>query len=349
MTDEPRLFRRARSRCWYTWTLAGGVRIERSTGQRDRAAAIAVARQVERDALTPHAAAARTCTLVAALDLWLADVAALVAVGKRSAATLTFYGAHAAHFPRVLGAGFLLSSLDAAAVDRYIAARRAAPVSEHTIAKELVTLRCALKLARRLQLFAHDPAAVLPVTFSAEYTPRDRTLSRAEVAAILPLLEADHAARLAFMLATSAEWGASERAQREDVSACGAFVDVRGTKNAARERTVPIVTADQRSMLAHAQAQAHGIGGALFRVTTRQAFRRELLRACAAASIAACSANDLRRTCCTWLLAAGVPRELAQKVMGHADGRMIDRVYGRMTAPEIARLMAAHVAAMAPA
>jgi hypothetical protein len=51
------------------------------------------------------------------------------------------------------------------------------------------------------------------------------------------------------MVATSAEWGATERAQRADVSADLQFALIRGTKRATRGRTVPIVSRDQRSLL----------------------------------------------------------------------------------------------------
>jgi hypothetical protein len=51
------------------------------------------------------------------------------------------------------------------------------------------------------------------------------------------------------------------------------------------------------------------------------------------------SPNDLRRTCCTWLLACGQSRDHVRKVMGHADGRMIDRVYDQTTPEQLRALM----------
>jgi hypothetical protein len=81
------------------------------------------------------------------------------------------------------------------------------------------------------------------------------------------------------MVATSAEWGASERALRADVSADLKFVLVRGTKRATRWRTVPIVSRDQRTLLEYAVQHAKGPkDGALF--LAWQNIRRDLREAC---------------------------------------------------------------------
>jgi len=40
--------------------------------------------------------------------------------------------------------------------------------------------------------------------------------------------------------------------------------------------------------------------------------------------------DDLRRTCATWLRADGASTDALAPLMGHADGRMVERVYGRL-------------------
>jgi len=62
--------------------------------------------------------------------------------------------------------------------------------------------------------------------------------------------------------------------------------------------------------------------------------RRDLRAACTKLKIPRCSPNDLRRTCATWLRAAGTPPHLIAPLMGHADSRMVERVYGRLEAVE---------------
>src|SRR5262249_44042360 len=91
-------------------------------------------------------------------------------------------------------------------------------ISDHTISKEIVALRAALKLARRAGLWEGDPGAICPHGFAPEYEPRKRFLSRDELCRLLASQTRDHAAQIAFMIATSAEWCAVARARREDVS-----------------------------------------------------------------------------------------------------------------------------------
>jgi len=118
-------------------------------------------------------------------------------------------------------------------------ARAGRHVTDHTIAKELVALRAALKLAKRRGIWKGDLAEVLPVGFAPEYKPRNRFLTYYELEALLGELLEDAAARVAFTIATSAEAAATERALREDVSPDRLFVQVRGSKRATRWRKVP--------------------------------------------------------------------------------------------------------------
>jgi site-specific recombinase XerD len=171
-----------------------------------------------------------------------------VSAGRKSEATFGFYREKTGHWLRVLGEDFPLAQLSATDVDRYITHRRSewsvpprAPVldqpgnvlkparsgrhvTDHTIAKELVALRAALKLAKRRGIWKGDPAEVLPVGFAPEYKPFERFLTYDELEALLGELLEDAAARVAFTIATSAEAAATERALREDVSPDRLFV-----------------------------------------------------------------------------------------------------------------------------
>lgn len=51
--------------------------------------------------------------------------------------------------------------------------------------------------------------------------------------------------------------------------------------------------------------------------------------------------TDLRRTFAQWLMQAGVPYELAYPLMGHADDRMLKKVYGRRSAADVGPLIEA--------
>lgn len=135
------------------------------------------------------------------------------------------------------------------------------------------------------------------------------------------------------MVATSAEWGAVCRAERADVDTENWRVLIRGTKRTTRWRTVPLVTVAQRSLIEYALTHARGKDAMLF--LRWQNARRDLLVACDRVGIEPCSPNDLRRTCATWLRQDGAPPDLIAPVMGHADTRMVERVYGRLPVQDL--------------
>jgi integrase len=344
-----RLYKRGRT--WWGWFYENGERVARSTKCHDRKAAEAVAREWERDNADPRYAAARKTSLTDALLLLLKDRREQATAGRRSSATVTFYEQKAGHLVRVFETDengnhvpFILAKLEARHVDEYISHRRNEGAGENTIYKELVTLRASLRLARRAGVWFGEPAAICPIAFAPEYKPRTRALSPQELQLLLQELTPDRAARVAFIVATSASWGESELALTEDITTDLSAVLIRGTKRTTRFRTVPIVTEEARSLLEYALRYAEGTQGFMFRGW--QNVRRDLIEACKRANIATCSPNDLRRTCATWLRAQGAPPDLIAPVMGHADTRMVERVYGRLSPQALAERL---VSAIGPA
>lgn len=361
-----------RGRVWFCYVYVNGKRVQRSTRCHDRRAAEAVARRLEADAADPTSARAATATLSDALTLLLDQVDAEVKAGKGSAATRDMYRQKAKQLVRVFetrnGDGVeyaprLLTSLDAAAVDDYIARRRteeampakaaveakgrrkarparpARYVSEHTIHKELTTLRVALKLAARRGLWRGVVAAVMPVGFSPQYKPRKRWLTPAELKQLFPVFEPDRAARIAFLAVTSARWSESDGARRGDVAADYSFVHLRGTKTEGSNRIVPVVTAEARSLLKYAVEHAQGRDGMLFTRWTNRG--RDIKAACRRAGVEPCTPNDLRRSFAQWLRRAGAPAELVAPAMGHASPQMVRKVYGELDATALGDALAA--------
>jgi integrase len=329
---EPRVYLRGKT-YWGRYYTPDGRLKRRSTRQRDEQAAKDIVRGWEQDAADPARAAARQTTLEHVLDDYLAEQDALCRAGKRSRATVIFYGERAGVLLLVLGDDLRAADLTAAVVDGFIAARRREGVTESTIAKDLVTLRAAFRLAKRRGRWFGDIDAVFPRGFATGYKPRERFLSPAELRALLPRLWADDAARVAFCIATSAERGATDRARREDIAADRSRVRLRGTKRELRARVVPIITPWQRDLLDYALTHAKGEGERLFSPDPR-AFEKRLSYACKKTlrrpEISHVCPNDLRRTCATWLRAEGAPVELLAPFLGHTDGRMVERVYARL-------------------
>jgi hypothetical protein len=198
-----------------------------------------------------------------------------VRAGKKSDATLKIQRVRAGHFARLLGDEFWLAKFAAPVVDGYISQRRAEGASEHTLHEELSLLRMALKHALRAGLWTGVVERVMPVGFSPAYTPRNSCLTRPELNWLFAELLPDRAARVAFIVATSAEKGATDRARREDVKVVDGdrFVLVRGTKNPLRWRTVPIATPFERELLEYALKHAEGEGG--MEITANGARRKD--------------------------------------------------------------------------
>ncbi len=338
-----------RGEVWWGTYYENGDRVRRSTNCHDKKAAEALVRQWERDAADPDHAAANATTVEAALAMMVAERDERARSGRGSAETVRFYRQKAGHLIRVLGGTTPLAKLlppaGARVVDAFISTRRAEGAHETTIAKELVTLRTALKLARRRGLWMADPAAVLPIGFAPEYKPRERWLAPEELQKLLAKLTPDHAARVAFIVATSACWGETERARREDVAPDKSSVFIRGTKRATRLRSVPVAAEFQRELLDYALKYAEGMDGNLFSPWGK--VNRDLRLGCTKASIDRCSPNDLRRTHATWMRMAGVPLDLIAPVMGHKDSRMLERVYARLPLADLRSRIRAALGAMA--
>lgn len=335
---------RKRGDTWYAiYYDRNGRRLFKSTLCSDKRAAETVARRLERQAQDPDHAAKNETSLSMILESLIDDRVEQATAGKRSHETVKMYRAKAGHLKRVFEIDangehlpFRVAALSARHVDTYISKRRTEGAAENTIAKELVTLRAALKLAKRRGQWHGDTATVMPIAFAPEYKPKRRFLSREEFPLLLAQLTPDHAARAAFQVATSANLGETFRAQRCDVTASAVFI--RGTKRTSRLRTVPIVSDEQQKLMNHALENAQGQDGKLFAYDA--GYGDALDRACADAKIERCTSNDLRRTFTHWMRSRGLPAELVAPAMGHADTRMIERIYGKLTTEELATRMA---------
>lgn len=322
-------------------------RVRCSTGCTDKKAAEARARAWERDAADPAHATARDATLSQAVGFFLQGFKERVDAGRRSQDTYDSYATKAGHLVRVFehpdGVNYaplpLAQFATSDPVERYIARRRSEMVLDHTIDKELVVLSGALRVAKNKGLWHGDIAAVMP-KFSPQYEPRSRFLTRDELDRLMRALRPRRAAVVAYIAATGAEWAAVRDARRDDVAPDGDSVRVRGTKNKHRLRTVPIVSEDQRRLVAFALRHGGGSDGALLSPWNNNV-HRDLTAACARARIPPCSPHDLRRTFASWMLRDGVPPHLIAKMMGHSTSRMVEVVYGQIRPDDLGELVRA--------
>jgi integrase len=328
-----RLFRRSTSNVWYaSYYDANGKRQTRSTKQLDRRAAAATLREWERRAADPAYAASNQATLEEALRGVLRDRK----LKGRAEGTLDCYRVKAGHLTRILGEQLPLREVTAKTVDSFIDRRLDEGAARNTIHKELTVLRSGLKVAKRRGEFAGDIAAVMPDGFSTDYKPRERFLTAREAQALLGQLEPDRAARVAFILATGARWGESERARAQNIDMSRGLALLRGTKTKTSERFVPVVGFSV-PLLEHALEHREGEAPLLFLPWSN--VRRDIAAACARAGIPTCTPNDLRRTFGTWWREHEVEPHLIGFLLGHKDSRMVERVYGRMPVQSLGRAL----------
>jgi integrase len=299
----------------YWWFQFLGKR--ESTRCTDRKAAELAAREIERRRTDPTYRPTNHTTLSQALKKY---VAAQTERGK-APGTLKMYDRHIRHIARVLGGNTLLASIEAPEIDRFTSTRLGEGAKRSSVGKELSTIRGTLKLARRHKEYPHPLDEVMPNGFGLDYKPGTAHLREPEVRKLLAALPPRRRAVVSFIVATGADWVSVELAQRGDVNLKAGTVLVRGTKNRHRHRTIPI---------------APGFHDLLAYAVRHLPFepwgnvRRDLEVACRRAKVPRITPRDLRRTHGSILRQKGVEPHLIAKMLGHADSRMVEKVYGQL-------------------
>ena len=255
---------------------------------------------------------------------------------KQSAATLKFYGQKLGHFVRMWGKEFKLLEITPTVCDSYTEQRRAEGAAEMTICKEFSCLAQLLKLARRAGCYPHQIEALKPTDLHPNYVPRSRHLSLEEVAklrgAALPRLKAFISVAVCTGACRS-EALKFDPATDLDKESWGAHL--RGTKRKDRNRRIPVLKVFRPWL--------EEVLGELPLVSYRNNLIRDIEVACRRVGIERCTPNDLRRTFCSLLKAAGVDKDTCRRMMGHSTSRMVDEVYGVMEPEDLAKLAEPHL------
>lgn len=315
-----------------------GIKRHVSTRCTSRRAAEAAARRLEEQAHGVGRGDARR-TVLDATGALLAHFYDRVARGELSAETVDRHIYRLTVIAKHLGADTPLYELDRGRIEEFLD-ERLQLVSRHTVTKDRTALKQALRLARKHGWYPHVIEDVFERGWRTGYTPRSRWLRQDEAPRLLAQLRPAPAAVCAFALATGAESGVARFARREDFDLDTRTVHVRGTKNAARNRVVPILPHTERyAAMACWYLELHHA----FDWRWRGNVSRTMLLACRKAEIEPTTLTDLRRTACMWLRLEGVPAELAQLYMGHTNTSMVQQVYGRLQGAELGEAMRRHM------
>lgn len=293
----------------------------------DRTAAQLAANFRERRAADPTYRPADNTTLDGALK----EFKRRQAERGRAPETLDMYETHFGHLTRVLGNDTPIATIDAVEVDRYLSKRHAEGASSQTRWKELCTLRGTLKLMRRHRKYPHPLDEVMPEDFAGRSSePGKAFLTEAQVQKLISKLSPHRAAVVAFIVATGADLGSVEVAKKKDIDLKGGMALVRGTKNKNRWRTVPILEPFRELLTTSMQFMPFKPWGNV---------RRDLTAACKRAKVPRVSPRDLRRSHGKILRLRGIEPQLIAPMLGHADARMVERVYGKLDPKELGTLI----------
>jgi integrase len=238
---------------------------------------------------------------------------------------------------KTLGNPFV-NEIDAAMLDKYITRRRSEEpehggAADHTIQKELITVRRALKYAlksKTLHELPHWPE------FSPDYVPRKTWLTVEQFESMCAELEPGRVLWASLAALAGCRAGEAERVAWEMVDFKANRIRVPGSKtDASKDRPVPIAPALRAKLLAVPKSDRLGlVAGRWGNV------RRDLHAACVRAGVPKVSPNDLRRTFASWLVQNGAPPLTVAALMGHTTTRMIEKVYGKLSAENLDAAMA---------
>jgi len=320
--------------------------VDRS-GQRQRVSTrtgdLKVARARLRDlelGTTDHAPHA-TEALAVALDYFTG----VVHVGS-PAGTRRCYEQKARHVARLLG-DRLLDHLGREDWERYIATRIDEGAHPHSVHKELVVARGALKSAASRDRY-HGALDAVP-RFDAQYTPRTTYLTPDQFHALcleltprranlrpgpLARYEARRNNRALYvMLAAlaSPRRGELEALRWEHVDLARNVIRIPKGKTVGRVVAIHPVLRPWLEAL-------EGSGPI---VEPWANIGRDLPAACARAGVPRVTLNDLRRTFASWLVQAGISLYVVSRLLGHKSTRMVEMVYGQLDEATLIAAMSA--------
>jgi len=175
----------------------------------------------------------------------------------------------------------------------------------------------------------------MPIGFAAGYEPVTRTLAPQDLPALLAQLTESEQAWVCYALATAGDLVDLERAKPEDYDPARGVVHMHGSKTKSRDAEVPVLPLF-RDLFAFAHARMP--------LEFPNASKRLPERA-KRAGLGHLSPKDLRRTACSWLIAAGADQDLVSRFMRHRDSKMVRLIYGQIRPEALGKLLAAQCSA----
>lgn len=331
-----RIYRRHDEGNWYgDYTTPEGRRVQRSLGTKDRVVAKERLRLAELGA-TPESRG-RKQRLGDAIDSMIASM------HNRAEPTKDMYREKKTRLMKTLGDPFV-SDIDLEMMDRYVVLRRSDDAvhglaKDHTIQKELITVRRALKHSVRTKKLHALP--VWP-EFSANYEPRKTWLTSEQFDLLVAELAPDRVLWISLAALAGCNSSEVEGVDWSTVDLDKRWLFIPGTKRKTRQRRVPIAPALAHRLASVPKEQRRGKVARHWGNVRRDlrlaidavnAMRKQHAKEYGTeepSTVPYVSPNDLRRTFASWLVQQGVPLLTVAALMGHSSTRMLELVYGRL-------------------
>jgi integrase len=309
------------------WKDLSGKTHERSTRTTDQKLAERRGRDLERaqDTIEDRPP---TQTLEAALE----ELVSHKLREKRSAATLEITRCKVGHLLRVLGRRTMIDTITPRTVLLYLDQRRTEEAHDHTIAKEVLNLLQALRIARGQDapLYHRDPKTLWPKALNGHYEPRDDywTLEQYHCAQEHGVVSRrDH---VTVYCHTGCRYSELYRIEASDLDEVNRQVQVRGTKTKRAKRWVPV--SSECWAVLRRRAQLYPTGTLFPDRWSRSRLVQDMKKVAKRAGVPRLSANGFRHTFCTWCGEAEVEERVCAEWMGHTSTAMIRRIYQHITA-----------------
>jgi integrase len=324
-----RLYTRGKHRTYWADYVhpATGKRYQRSTRTRDKKVAAERLRQWEL-ATVPESRGRRQ-------RLSEAIAYVVTTMHDKAEGTIEMYEQKAKRIAKTFGDPYV-NDITIDSLTDYIALRLSddpthGGAAQHTVQKEMIVIRRALKRANKRGILSVMPP--LP-DFAPAYKPRETWLTESQFAALQAELEPERRLWTGLACLAGGSAGEVERVEWKETLLVDGVLRMPGTKRETRDRWVPI-SPSLYALLDTVPAKKR-TGRVVepwgnVRRDLHAAIDRANAKDPTAKPIPKVSPNDLRRTFASWLVQSGVDLFTVSKLMGHSSTRMVEKVYGRLT------------------
>lgn len=223
-----------------------------------------------------------------------------------------------------------IATIELRDTEAFLDMRRAAGISDATIAKELGTLQSALRRSHKLGLYEAHWDRMWPEVLAKSFASRTRWLPWEEYLRVLEEIAPQWRDHLIVYVSTGVRFSELYTLRSHNVR--GGWLRVEGTKTAGAKRDVPLSTEAREALERRVAASTTGV---LFPIVSpdlasmKRAWLRALSGACKRAGLVHASTNDLRRTFCSWARHQGIDEQVVVGWMGHRSSKMVRAVYAQ--------------------